>query len=213
MKENKSEVVVILDRSGSMQSCRSDMEGALRHFLRKQKEDVKSNGQECNLTFVKFDDRIDTVFENEDINNVGESRLSLEPRGMTALLDALGKTINSVGERLKDTPESERPSSVVVVVITDGLENASCEFTKPTISNMIKEQQEKYSWEFIYLGADHDAISEGSNYGFQGGKTMTYSKDPLKMQNLGQTISSSVSALRAGEDYNFTAKDRKNVGD
>jgi len=91
--------------------------------------------------------------------------LPTAPRGNTALLDAIGQTLNTVGARLSKTPEAERPGKVIVVILTDGMENASKEFSAARVKEMITEQHGKYSWEFVYLGANQDAFKVGNSYG------------------------------------------------
>ena len=102
--------------------------------------------------------------------------LELLPRGRTALLDALGRLITTAGERLAALPEDARPGSVIVGVMTDGMENASREWTHPRIKELIEQQTRDYGWQFLYLGADQDAIEEGAKMGFAAGKSMTYSR-------------------------------------
>src|SRR5688572_4072309 len=123
----KTEIVVVLDRSGSMSCVRTDMEGGFNEFIKKQKEVAG----DCAVTLVQFDDKYEVVYEAKPLNDV--PNLNLVPRGSTALLDSLGKTINSVGYRLKNTPESKRPGRVLFLVITDGHENSSSEFKKHRI--------------------------------------------------------------------------------
>lgn len=202
MKENKTEVILLLDRSGSMNTCQSDMEGGINTFI----EDQKKEKGECYVSLINFDDEYDIIFENTEISKVGE--IKIYPRGLTALLDALGKTINSVGERLKKTNESERPDKVIFVVITDGLENDSKEFKRSKINEMIKHQEEKYSWEFIYLGANQDAISESKSMGFNFGSTMTYDTSDAGIKGMTRGLSNYVGSVRKGESYTFTAQDR-----
>ncbi|MFW6219686.1 MAG: vWA domain-containing protein [bacterium] len=159
MKENLTEIIMIVDRSGSMSSIRSDAEGGFNEFIQKQKE---VDG-EVKVTVTQFDDKIEILYDNENIENIKEYKL--EPRGMTALLDAIGTTINNVGNRLSKTDESERPSKVMVCIITDGAENSSSEFNKHKIKDMIEEQKNKYSWEFVFIGANMDAFEEASAMG------------------------------------------------
>ena len=106
--------------------------------------------------------------------------LELAPRGSTALLDALGRLIIDAGERLAALPEDQRPGSVIVGVMTDGMENASREWTHPRIKELIEQQTRDYGWQFLYLGADQDAIEEGAKMGFAAGKSMTYSRGKAK---------------------------------
>ena len=119
MDDNYTDITVILDRSGSMSTIKTDMEGGLNSFFAKQRE---LDGL-CKVSLHQFDDKYETVFENKDIADVPE--VKLEPRGMTALLDAIGKTVNSLGLRLSELNESDRPGKVVVLIITDGFENHS----------------------------------------------------------------------------------------
>ena len=154
MKTGLTEIVVVLDESGSMSSCKGDTIGGFNVFLSSQQK-IKGS---ANMTFVKFSDYYNKINDGIDINEVVPlNESTYTPSFSTALLDAVGKTINDVGNRLSSTPESERPEKVIFTVITDGYENTSKEFTKRQISEMIKHQREKYSWEFLFLGADIDA--------------------------------------------------------
>ena len=156
---NKSEIIVVLDRSGSMSSIKTDMEGGFNSFIAKQKEVPKN----CLVSLVQFDDHYEQVYTALPISNV--PALCLQPRGSTALFDALGKTINSVGARLRALSEAERPHQVVFLVITDGMENASREFSPFQIQEMTKTQRDVFSWEFIYLGANQDAFAAAQAMG------------------------------------------------
>jgi uncharacterized protein YegL len=156
---NRSEIIVVLDRSGSMSNIKKDMEGGFDSFIAKQKEVPK----DCRVTLVQFDDYIETVYTALPVANV--PKLRLEPRGSTALFDALGKTMLDIGSRLRALPEAERPHQVVFLIITDGQENASREFAGHTIQSMTKTQRETFSWEFIYLGANQDAMATAGAMG------------------------------------------------
>jgi uncharacterized protein YegL len=161
-KKNHAEIICILDRSGSMQSIASDAIGGFNTFIEEQK---KVPGT-ASVSLVLFDNEYLKIYENKNLNEV--ETLTAEtfiPRGMTALLDAVGRTINTVGERLSQTPEEDRPEKVMVCILTDGLENASTEFTKNKIKEMITHQREKYSWEFAFLGANQDAFAEAGAIG------------------------------------------------
>lgn len=157
-----TEIAFVLDRSGSMGSCVSDTIGGFNRFLEEQK---KVPG-EAKFTLVLFDHEyliVNNGINLQDVKPLNNDTYS--PRGTTALLDAVGRTINEIGGRLKDTPESERPNKVVVVVLTDGQENASHEFNKEKIKQMITHQTEKYNWQFLYLSADMNAVSDAMSYG------------------------------------------------
>ena len=161
MKKDLCEIVIVIDESGSMGSCKSDTIGGVNLFLDNQKR-IKG---EARITLVKFSDyykKINDSIPLDEVVYLDENNYT--PSYTTALLDAVGKTINSIGKRLADTPEAERPEKVIFAVITDGYENSSREFTRSQIFKMVSHQKEKYNWEFIFLGADIDAW--GGEIGF-----------------------------------------------
>lgn len=167
--KNYTDLNIILDRSGSMESIANDMVGGIKSFLEKE----KTTGDETRVSLYQFDDRYETVFVNKDIKD--EINITLTARGSTALNDALGRTIISVGKKLSEMKEDDRPNRVLFLVITDGFENASKEFTCVDVAERVKHQREKYSWDFVFLGAGekdvleqhkHLNISKGSSLGF-----------------------------------------------
>jgi len=154
MKKDLTEIVIILDESGSMSSCKNDTIGGFNEFLNTQQ---KIKGK-ANVTFVKFSDYYKIINDGTPIKNVCHlNEDNYTPSYSTALLDAVGKTFNSVGNRLANTPENERPEKILVAIITDGYENASKEFNRQQIFDIVKHQREKYNWEIIFIGADIDA--------------------------------------------------------
>ena len=120
---------------------------------------------------------------------------------MTALLDAVGRTINSVGERLNKTPEEERPGHVIFAITTDGYENASHEFTKAKVKEMIEHQQDKYSWTFMFLGANIDAVSEGASLGINTDFAKKYTASSIGTDTLYSGMANAVSCMRS-VDFN-----------
>jgi hypothetical protein len=166
--KNLCEVVVILDRSGSMSTIKDDMEGGFKTFVKQQRE---LPGR-CLVSLYQFDDRYEVCFEERDVREVTD--LGLLPRGSTALLDAVGKTVVSVGERLAKKPEHERPGAVVVVIVTDGQENASHEYSRERVKQLIETQQNDYAWKFLYLGADASAFSEAHSMGIHQNAVAQY---------------------------------------
>jgi uncharacterized protein YegL len=209
MKLDKTEVILILDRSGSMHSIKSDIEGGLKAFIEKQ---VSMEG-ECYVSLYQFDDKFESVFQNRNILSVGD--IPLNPRGNTALFDAIGKSTNLVGERLASTPEKDRPAKVIVVVLTDGYENASKEFTRDTIQKIVKHQTEKYNWSFIFLGANQDAVLSGTNLGMSAGSSLTYAANAVGVGNTFNILASGVSCLRTmaisgslNTTYSFSDEER-----
>ncbi|HOX46056.1 MAG TPA: VWA domain-containing protein [Myxococcota bacterium] len=187
---NLTELVCIVDRSGSMGAIQADAEGGLHALL----EDQSKQPGECRLTLAQFDNEYDLVHDNAPLGRAVHYRL--EPRGTTALLDAMGRTILAVGQRLANTPESQRPGKVIVVIVTDGQENASVEFSRKRVMEMVTHQREAYSWQFVFLAANQDAIAEGSSLGIQQGRAMNFRSDGKSVRKAYDTVSRSVLAFR-----------------
>lgn len=196
-KENLTEIVCILDKSGSMSSVRMDAIGGFNTFLTEQ----RSLPGEATLTTILFDTDYTVCYEGKNIKDV--VNLTSEtyiPGGWTALLDAIGKTVNSVGARLSRTPEHEKPSKVIFVILTDGAENSSKEFTKSQINDMITHQKDVYKWEFIYLAANQDAIQEAGSIGIGAAQAFNYVGDSGGTRSVYNTMSSTVTNFRASGD-------------
>lgn len=201
---NYTAIAVVVDRSGSMASIQLEAENGLNEFIAEQK---KQDGK-ATLRLDQFDNVFETVFPTQDIQNV--PRYHLQPRGMTALNDGIGKTVTEFGAELAALPEDERPGNVVVVVVTDGGENSSREFTTERVKELVKEQEDKYGWTFIFLAANMDAIAVGGGYGVAAGNSLTYD-----VNNIGATYalaSSKVSGLRSTGNFDtFTDAERSSV--
>lgn len=162
MRENLTEMVFVLDRSGSMSGLAADTIGGFNELIEKQK---KIEG-DAYVTTVLFDHEYEVLHDHVALGEVAPlTDKEYFARGSTALLDAVGRTINAVGARLAATPEEERPEHVVFVITTDGMENASREYTAKQVREMVEHQQQKYSWQFVFLGANMDAVSEARNLG------------------------------------------------
>lgn len=164
----RSLIAVLLDRSGSMESIKSDTEGGFNAFVDEQRE---ASG-DVRVTLAQFDTEYDVVYANRRVDDVPP--LQLQPRGMTALYDAVGKVITDVGAELAAMPEHERPGAVVIVVLTDGHENSSREWTHDAVRAAIRRQESEYSWSFMFLGANMDAVETGKKLGFDADKSLTY---------------------------------------
>jgi hypothetical protein len=162
-------IAVVLDRSGSMQAVKTDTEGGLAAFLKAQHE---APGQ-TTVSLYQFDDQYEAVYENKALADVPQFKL--RPRGATALLDAVGRTVTTVGEQLDAKPEDDRPAEVIVVILTDGHENASHEHTKTAVKKLITHQQDDYGWKFVFLGADQDAFTAAGGIGIRASSTLSYS--------------------------------------
>ena len=191
---NKTEIICILDRSGSMASTAADMRGGFDAFIAEQ----RNLPGECAVTLVQFDNEYECVYAGRPVAEVPP--LVLVPRGSTALLDAIGKTINETGARFAAMPEEQRPGRVMVVIVTDGQENASEEFRLDAVRAMVDHQRSAYSWEFIYLGANQDAYQEASRYGIQ--HAVNYSQStPGSNRAVFRSVSHSTTNARAGKSF------------
>lgn len=158
---NATEIVMVLDKSGSMQRLKEDAIGGFNKFV----EEQKAEPEEATLRLVQFDTNyfVGPVFPLPSVPAL--TAASYKPGGWTALLDALGRTILETGRRLAAMPETSRPDKVIVVTITDGEENSSHEFSLTQVRDMITHQQDRYSWKFIFLGANQDAFAEARKLG------------------------------------------------
>ena len=193
MKENCARIAIILDRSGSMQSVRESTISGFNDFIRSQRE-VPG---EVSVKLVQFDDQYDVVFD-KPLADVPELTQDLfVPRGRTALFDAQGQTIVALGEELAALPESERPSKVIVMTLTDGLENASQHFTVEKIAALIKHQTDVYKWDFIFLGANQDAIHTAATMSIPVGSALTYLATPGSSRRVFQAAAGYVGASRS----------------
>lgn len=165
---DRRHIAIVLDRSGSMTQVKDDTEGGLRAFLAEQ---AKAPGDTV-VSLYQFDDSYDVVYENTALADVPE--FELKPRGMTALLDAVGKTISTLGEQLAAMHEAQRPGEVVMVILTDGQENRSTEYTLDTVKAQITRQRDSYGWQFVFLGADQDAFAAAGGMGIAAATTLSY---------------------------------------
>ena len=158
MNNNLTELVYIVDMSGSMMPLCDDTIGGYNAMLEAQRQLNRENpALKANVTTVFFDERYIVIHDRADIDAVKDiTKKEYQPCGCTALYDAVGKTITSIGQKLAAMPEEERPGLVSVAIITDGYENSSKEYTGKQIREMIKEQREKYSWLFTFVGANID---------------------------------------------------------
>ncbi|ASR77579.1 hypothetical protein SEA_PARADIDDLES_95 [Streptomyces phage Paradiddles] len=190
------DIVLIVDRSGSMSRIKDEAEGALNRFL----EDQKNVEGDVFVTYVQFDDVYETKFEKVGLANAAGT-VSIEPRGMTALLDAIGKTVVNYVPQTKKT---------IYVIMTDGLENASKEWTVETVNRLITESKQ-HGDEFVYLGANQDAIAVGSKLGIPVASSLTFAADKAGLDAVSRSMTSYVTATRSGLAYEFTDEDRKNA--
>ena len=173
MRSDLTDITLVVDRSGSMEQVREDAEGGVNSFITQQANEPG----EALLTLVQFDTEYEFLHKGVPISQVPEYKLV--PRGTTALLDATGRAINETGERLSKMEEPDRPGLVIFVIMTDGLENSSKEFSKSDIKEMIERQQEKYNWHFTFLGANQDAFAEAGGMGIDAAGAANYAMDKV----------------------------------
>jgi len=200
---NYTALSVLLDRSGSMQRIRSDAEGGLRALIAEQ----RTVPGRVTLRLAQFDEHYEVVHPSQSLHQVGEP--SLQPRGQTALLDAWGRAMGEFGEELAALPEDQRPGSVVFAVITDGLENASQEWTQQQVSDKVREQTDRWGWTFLYVAANQDAIAEGAKYGVPSAQSVSYTADSDGTQSAFASTSSAVTRTRGGGSAGFTEAQRR----
>lgn len=164
MNTNLTHIAFILDRSGSMQSMAEEAIGGFNAFIDQQKKEAG----DVILSLILFDHEYSPTVTNVPLTEMPAlTDEDYQPRGTTALLDAMGRTIDDLGKQIAALPESERPSDVIVVTLTDGLENASSDYKRPQIAEMVKHQQEKYDWQFLFLGASLESFKESQSLGIQ----------------------------------------------
>lgn len=199
--KHATDVTVILDRSGSMEAIASDVIGGFNHFVR----DQQAQPGECRLSLAQFDNEYEVVYAGRPIGDVPALTADVyQPRGSTALLDAMGRTIDATGRRLGELPETERPDHVVIVTITDGLENASTDYTRKRVFDMISTQQTMYQWAFLFLAANQDAIAEGAKLGMAARQSLNFAATGAGIRQAHAIMSSRVSAMRSTGDVNLS---------
>ena len=199
MKLNHTHIAVILDRSGSMESMARGAISGYNEFLAAQQATVDDRGQPIPATFtlVLFDHEYLLVHHAEDIQVARPLTLeTFVPRGSTALLDAIGRTIDDIGAELAAMPEAARPSKVIIAILTDGEENASSRYSMVDIKQRITHQTAKYNWEFLFLGANQDAIATAAQMGIQASKAATFVADAEDLQSGNDAFAKKVSASR-----------------
>jgi len=195
---NLTEIIGVVDRSGSMGSVIEEARSGLNSFIDEQKQ--AEGDARLSLTF--FDDVFDRFLDGVPIQDV--EKITPEdyyPRGWTALLDAVGKTIDEVGLRLSNTPEDQRPGNVVFFILTDGAENSSKEYTgKGQVKAMIERQEKDYNWQFVFLGCNQDAIREAQNLGIQQDLAATYAAGAQGTGSAFAAASKGIASYRATGD-------------
>ena len=202
MNEKLTEMVFILDRSGSMSGKEEDTIGGFNSLIEKQ----KNEDGECLVSVVLFDHDIQVLYDRVPIKDMpAMTDKDYFTRGCTALLDAMGGAIHHIGNVHKYAREEDRPAKTIFIITTDGLENASQIYSADKVRSMVKHEQDKYGWEFLFLGANIDAVETARSYGLKEGHAVRYHNDrhgiALNYEVMSETVAKFRSGSAIGEDW------------
>ena len=193
MKKNLTEIVFILDRSGSMAGLEDDTIGGFNAMIEKQKQE----SGEALISTVLFDNESEVVHDRVNVQRIGPmTRNEYYVRGCTALLDAVGGAIYHIGNVHKYAREEDRPEKTLFVITTDGMENASRKYSYDRLKAMIERQKEKYGWEFLFLGANIDAAKEAARFGINADRAANYHADSEGTNVIYETVSEAITQVR-----------------
>lgn len=190
MRNDYVDVTLLLDRSGSMIASRHDMEGGIQQFIENQRQ---QSGKTL-ISLFQFDTDFERVFADKTPHDC--PKVQLVPRGGTALVDAMARCIRETGERFAAMPEAERPAKVIVVVITDGEENSSRHTTSEQLAALVREHEETYKWEFVYLGADHNAFAQAHALGIKTSNIGGFVKTSGGIRGMSANMNDAVNSYR-----------------
>lgn len=193
MKKGLTEVVFILDRSGSMSGLEADTIGGFNSLIEKQK---KEEG-EALISTVLFDDSCEVLYDRVPLDKVEPMNdRQYYVRGCTALLDAIGGAVHHIANVHKYAREEDRPEKTLFIITTDGMENASQRYDYKKVKKMVEHEQEKYGWEFLFLGANIDAIEVAGRFGLKAGRAINYVSDSAGTELNYRVLSNMVSGVR-----------------
>ncbi len=205
MKKNLTEIVFILDRSGSMAGLEDDTIGGFNAMIEKQKREAG----EAYVSTVLFDNRSEVIHDRVDIRKIRPmNRKDYYVRGCTALLDAVGSAIHHIGNVHKYAREEDRPEKTVFIITTDGMENASREYTYERVRKMIEHEKQMHGWEFLFLGANIDAAREAARFGISEDRAANYHADHLGTAVIYEAMSEAVCNVRASRPMSAAWKNR-----
>ena len=205
---NYTHYIIIVDRSGSMNRIKDDAQGGIRQFAKEQ----DGLGGMSTISLYQFDTQHEKVHDFALLSEV--AGYELNPRGGTALLDACGFAITQEGERLAALDEDDRPGKVIVLIATDGQENASKEYTKAQVKELITRQQEQYGWAVSYIGANQDSFAEASSMGMPRLATMDYASSSVGTQSAYGSASAAASRYvrgPGGQSFSYTPEEREDA--
>ena len=193
MRKNLTEIVFILDRSGSMCGLEADTIGGFNALMKKQ----KAEEGEAYVSTILFDDKQQVLHNRVNLKNVKPmTRDEYFVRGCTALLDAVGGAIHYIGNAHKYAREEDRPEKTLFIITTDGMENASRKYTYEKVKQMVQKQKEKYGWEFLFLGANIDAIGVAGRFGIDADRAVNYECDSKGTEVNYKALNKAVSQVR-----------------
>ena len=194
MRKSLTEVIFILDRSGSMRGLEADTIGGFNSMIEKQK---KEEG-EAYISTVLFDDQTEVLYDRVPVSKVEPMNdKQYYVRDCTALLDALGGAIHHIGNVHKYAREEDRPEKTLFIITTDGMENSSHQYSYEKVKKMVERQKKKYGWEFLFLGANIDAIEVAGRFGIAANRAINYECDSKGTQLNYEVLSRTVSEFRA----------------
>lgn len=197
MRKGLTEIVFILDRSGSMSGLEADTIGGYNSLMERQK---KEEG-EAYISTVLFDDTCEVLYDRVNLDKIKPmTEKEYYVRGCTALLDALGGAIHHIGNVHKYAREEDRPEKTLFIITTDGQENASHQYTYEKVKHMVERQKEKFGWEFLFLGANIDAIAEAGRFGIKADRAVNYNCDSMGTEVNFKALSKAVSSVRCCSD-------------
>lgn len=205
--KNLTDITIILDRSGSMEYIKNSTIQGFNSFINEQQNSVG----EARLTLVQFDHEYQMIYENIDIREVKNlSNKTFVPRGSTALLDAIGKTINDTKSRNKLASDNLKPDNTLMVIITDGEENSSNKYSREKILKKISKREKKDNWKFVFIGSNQDAIAVGASFGIDESRSLTFSNSDEGAEMAFASLSKNICNINSNpeEVFAFTEEDR-----
>ena len=198
MKNNLTELVFILDRSGSMSGLEGDTIGGFNSLIEKQR---KQEG-ECYVSVVLFDNESEVLYDRVKLGDVRDMTADdYTVRGCTALIDAIGGAIHHIGNIHKYARPEDVPEHTVFVIMTDGMENASHRYSSDKVKKMIQHEKEKYGWEFLFIGANIDAVETAGRFGIDAGHAANYHADSKGTSVVYEAVCASIGRFRAGKGH------------
>lgn len=204
MRKGLTEVVFILDRSGSMSGLEADTIGGFNSMIEKQK---KEEG-EAYISTILFDDKAEVIYDRVPIGKVKPmTEKEYYVRGCTALLDAIGGAVHHIATIHKYAREEDRPEKTLFIITTDGMENSSCQYSYNEVKKMVEKEKEKYGWEFLFLGANIDAIDVAGKFGISADRAINYECDEEGTQLNYEALCATVSAVRKSKSREETNRE------